>query len=115
MYRMMQTIWIDERRKQTVRRQHAPSLPDVVKTHGEDGRISFSARIELEDVRKAMLLLPDDCRAVLALVSIDGLSYSEAAEALAIPAGTVMSRLSRARRLLIAILDSSKKDVGGHD
>lgn len=114
-YRMMQTIWIDERRKQKVRSNHAPELADVLETKGEDGRTSFPARIELEDVRKAMQLLPDDCRVVLALVSIDGLSYSEAAEALGIPAGTVMSRLSRARKLLIAILGSRNTEKNVHD
>lgn len=111
MYRIMQTIWIDERRKRGVRRAHAPSLPDVLTTKGEDGRVSFPARIELEEVRKAMQQLPEECRTVLALISFDGMSYAEAAEALGIPAGTVMSRLARARRLLIEILGSRGKEA----
>ncbi|THA37257.1 RNA polymerase sigma factor, partial [Streptomyces sp. A1136] len=41
-------------------------------------------------------------RALLLLVSVEGLSYQEAADALDIPLGTVMSRLSRARKALRA-------------
>jgi RNA polymerase sigma-70 factor, ECF subfamily len=41
--------------------------------------------------------LPDAQRAVMLLVAVEGLSYREAAEALEIPVGTVMSRLARAR------------------
>jgi RNA polymerase sigma-70 factor (ECF subfamily) len=41
--------------------------------------------------------LPEDQRAAMALVVIDGQSYREAAENLGIPIGTVMSRLARAR------------------
>lgn len=41
--------------------------------------------------------LPADQREVLALVAIAGMAFREAAEALAIPIGTVMSRLARAR------------------
>lgn len=52
-----------------------------------------------------MTRLPEDCRAVLALVTIEGLSYLEAADALDIPPGTVMSRLARARRLLLDLID----------
>lgn len=44
--------------------------------------------------------LPTDYRAILLLVSVEGLSYKEVAETLDIPPGTVMSRLSRARKLL---------------
>ena len=51
----------------------------------------------------------------LALVVLDGMSYKDAAQTLDIPIGPVMSRLARARRLLVAILDSSKKDASGHD
>ena len=51
-------------------------------------------------IRKAVLSLPDACRAVLVLREYEGLSYQEIAEALDIPPGTVMSRLNYARKLL---------------
>ncbi|GAB3051295.1 sigma-70 family RNA polymerase sigma factor [Stenotrophomonas tumulicola] len=41
--------------------------------------------------------LPSDHRALLMLVAVEGFSYREAADALGLPMGTVMSRLSRAR------------------
>lgn len=46
----------------------------------------------------ALAALPDNFRGVVELVDIDGLSYEEAAAALGVPVGTVMSRLHRARR-----------------
>ena len=48
----------------------------------------------------AIQRLPEDQRVVLALISIDGLSYKDAAEVLEVPLGTVMSRIARARRSL---------------
>lgn len=48
-------------------------------------------------ISEALNNLPERYRRVVALVDIEGLHYSEAAEALAIPIGTVMSRLHRAR------------------
>jgi RNA polymerase sigma-70 factor (ECF subfamily) len=48
-------------------------------------------------VSDALAALPDRYLQVVTLVDIDGLSYAEAAEALGLPAGTVMSRLHRAR------------------
>ncbi|SMF37606.1 MULTISPECIES: sigma-70 family RNA polymerase sigma factor [unclassified Pseudomonas] len=49
---------------------------------------------------RAFARLSAEQRALLLLVSIEGLSYKEAAQALGIPIGTVMSRLSRARNAL---------------
>jgi RNA polymerase sigma-70 factor (ECF subfamily) len=46
--------------------------------------------------------LPEPQRAVVTAVDLVGLSYAEAAEALGVPIGTVMSRLSRARSALAA-------------
>lgn len=53
-----------------------------------------------EDVYKALNELPYNFRLPVILADIEGLSYKEIAEALQIPIGTVMSRISRARRQL---------------
>jgi RNA polymerase sigma-70 factor (ECF subfamily) len=50
------------------------------------------------DLDAALSTLSEPFAAVVELVDIDGLAYAEAAEALGIPVGTVMSRLHRARR-----------------
>ena len=43
-------------------------------------------------------ILPDDAREILVLRDIEDCSYREIADVLGLPIGTVMSRLSRARR-----------------
>ncbi len=53
-----------------------------------------------EDVYQALNSLPPNFRMAVILADIEGLSYKEIADALQIPIGTVMSRISRARRQL---------------
>ncbi|MGV6816970.1 MAG: RNA polymerase sigma factor [Thiotrichales bacterium] len=55
-------------------------------------------------VHQAMEKLPEDQRKVISLVDLGGLSYQEVSDALEIPIGTVMSRLSRARKRLKQLL-----------
>lgn len=62
-------------------------------------------RVELNSLLRAVNELPCEQREVLLLVSLEGLRYREAAEVLGIPVGTVMSRLSRARKALQDKLD----------
>ena len=57
-------------------------------------------------IARAMRNLPDRFQRLLVLREFEGLSYRELANALGIPIGTVMSRLSRARQALRAALDS---------
>ena len=58
-------------------------------------------------IQNTILSLPDACRAVLVLREYEGLSYHEIADALDLPLGTVMSRLSYARKLLKGRLDKT--------
>ena len=62
-------------------------------------------------VRNAISQLPMGQRQVLTLVDLQDLSYREVSEALDIPIGTVMSRISRARQGLKEILLSSKEEL----
>lgn len=76
--------------------QSAPATEDLVIDAG------FEAGLE-----RALAALSRDHRAVVALVDVDGLSYEQAAQALGVPRGTVMSRLHRARARLRADLVAS--------
>jgi RNA polymerase sigma factor (sigma-70 family) len=62
-----------------------------------------------DDILGAVGQLPDDQRSVLLLVSIEDVTYAEAARILDIPIGTVMSRLARARERLLKLLEEPRK------
>ena len=67
-------------------------------------RATQSDRLEVRDLQQALLRVPEEQREVLLLVGIEQMTYEEAAGVLGIPIGTVMSRLSRARERLRALL-----------
>jgi RNA polymerase sigma-70 factor (ECF subfamily) len=62
-----------------------------------------SSNLELDELRRAMALLPDDQREALILIGAGGLSYEEAAEVCGAAVGTIKSRVSRARDRLALI------------
>ena len=100
MFRIMQNLWLDDRRRRRVRgTQVDPELAGL----SDDGKGArqLDDQVALAQVRAAVDALPDDQRSVLVLVAIEGLNYREAAEVLELPMGTVMSRLARARARLM--------------
>lgn len=103
-----------------VRNTHYTSLRD---NRAEQGDIGFDeevhgyaeegggtpeeilARSDAKDaIDRALQALPQPFREVLVLKEIDDLSYKEIADIIGIPIGTVMSRLARGRKLLLACL-----------
>jgi len=103
MFRITQNLWIDKRRSLKSKGVHH-DLDSVPEPSGTDGRDVTEGRLTLAAVMKGMEGLSDDQRALIVLVCIEGASYKDAAEALEVPIGTVMSRLARARQLLAAKL-----------
>jgi RNA polymerase sigma factor (sigma-70 family) len=65
-------------------------------------------KADAENVQRALAQLPAQLREVIVLREINQLNYRDIAEITNIPIGTVMSRLSRARQLLIALLGDRK-------
>ncbi len=63
--------------------------------------------LELRDLDAALRRLPAEQREVLLLVGLEQLSYAEASQALSVPVGTVMSRLSRGRERLRAVMSGT--------
>ena len=76
----------------------APEATLAVAPSQDDGLLQ-------RDLTAALDALPEEQRSVLLLVSVEGLSYAETAQVLAIPIGTVMSRLARARDRMIHLMD----------
>jgi RNA polymerase sigma-70 factor, ECF subfamily len=95
MFRIVQTIWIDQIRSRGVRKEGQEIAEEKLGSDVAMRRIE--ARLGLDEVRRAVGRLPADQRTVLLLVTVDGLSYKEAAQVVGVPVGTVMSRLARAR------------------
>ena len=104
MFRIVQTIWIDQLRSRRVRKEEV----DVAEARiGSDEPVRRAeARLALDEVRHAVDRLPPDQRTALLLVTVEGLSYKEAAEVVQVPVGTIMSRLARARLALQAQLEA---------
>ncbi len=63
------------------------------------------------DLERALRALPEAQRQVLVLVTFEDLSYEQVASVLGVPVGTVMSRLSRARSRLRALLEPGARPV----
>lgn len=96
MYRMIQTIRINQVKAERVRGGHLdPVEPDT--EMGVDGVRDMEARLTLGAVRHFVARLPEEQRSVLLLIAVEGLSYKETSETLGVPIGTVTSRLARAR------------------
>ncbi len=60
----------------------------------------FLAQFQDEEVRRALMTLPEEYRVPLVLVYVEDMSYRELAATLGCPVGTVMSRLHRGRKIL---------------
>ena len=65
--------------------------------------------LQLRELERALAQLRPDQRSVLLLVTLEGMSYEEVARSLGISVGTVIARLTRARRKLRALLLAAPK------
>jgi len=102
-FAILHNLAVDAMRRRTRRGVHL-AIEDV------DEREMAVAGGQEDGLRHAELLraletLPPDQRSVVLLVSVEDMTYAEAAAALGIPLGTVMSRLSRGRERLQRALD----------
>jgi RNA polymerase sigma-70 factor (ECF subfamily) len=110
MFRIVQNLWLDERRAAKVRTgegrldAHEAAEPEL----SVDGVRRMEAHMTYDAVRRAIVKLPEEQRAVLMLVCVEGQSYKDAADTLSIPIGTVMSRLARARLGLARLMGETE-------
>jgi RNA polymerase sigma-70 factor, ECF subfamily len=104
-FRIAQTIWLNQLRAEKVRR--GTGFVPVEDAGLIDDAGDAEANFYLNEVLSKVLALPEAQRTAVLLVYVEGYSYKEAAEHLAIPIGTVMSRLAGARDRLSVLRDST--------
>jgi len=108
--KILDRVVADDKRRSIRRNQIAPViLVDDVKllSHPCSAAEPFKQLVSQQNHQQIMLAiqqLPDEFRQVVLLRDIDGLSYCEIADILELAKGTIMSRLSRGRRLLSSII-----------
>lgn len=98
--RTLRNTFLNQKRTESRRLRTAP-LPDELDVIADPRAPDPAAALETGEVYATVAALPADYRDVIVAVDITGLSYSEAARALKIPEGTVMSRLYRARQQVV--------------
>jgi RNA polymerase sigma-70 factor, ECF subfamily len=92
---ILRSIWLNEMRARRVRL--GGGLVDATEALVVDGAQEVETNILSAEVLRAVGRLPEAQREAVLLVYAEGRSYSEAAELMGVPIGTVMSRLSAAR------------------
>ncbi|WP_052101252.1 RNA polymerase sigma factor [Novilysobacter arseniciresistens] len=104
LFGIVRNAWLDEVRSR--RRRGRVFAPEEEGEHV--GHAGVDAHSDLLSVEAAMMRLPEEQRAAVALVLVEGLSYKEAAAALEVPVGTVTSRLARGRDTLQRLLGGNR-------
>ena len=115
LFTILRNLWLNQLR-------HRRTVPQTVELDPEESSSSFCteadkdphalyvSKIESEQVRAAMEQLPIEFREVILLREFQDLSYQEIASFLGCPAGTVMSRLARARARLRVLLSTNRSN-----
>jgi len=128
MFRILNNTFISERRKALARPREELLVDDCDEDEGAfsifervhqpfllwfaNPEQEFLDKLLREDLDRALAALPEHYRIVVVLADIEGLKYSEIAETLDVPVGTVRSRLARARGALQRMLWNVAREHG---
>ena len=107
LFTIMHHLFIDQKRRSKRQSDHLALLSEsTAPSVSPPSQVGTVAAREIFD---ALQVIAPDRRAALLLVSVEGLTYAEAATVLGIPAGTLMSRIARGREELRGFLDDAAR------
>jgi len=106
MFRICKNAWIDEIRSRKVRAtDDAVDISQIASSNTNDNQLEDAS--QKQRLQIAIDELPEPYRMVISLIIMSGLSYAETSQTLDLPIGTVMSRISRARKKLAEKLSAT--------
>ncbi|QSN63794.1 MULTISPECIES: sigma-70 family RNA polymerase sigma factor [unclassified Caballeronia] len=111
LFTIMHNVFANQTRRADARAVHVSVDDDPL----DESQFAVASRdtqsLEMRDLDYALQRLPVEQRQVVLLVGLEEMSYAEVALALEIPLGTVMSRLSRGRERLRALMAGKQEGV----
>ena len=112
LFTILRNIWLNQLRQQRtapkmVELDVDESTAEIAIEPSKDPHALYVSKVEREQVREAIQQLSEEFREIIVLREYGELSYQELASVLGCPAGTVMSRLGRARSKLRSLLSDS--------
>ena len=108
-FTILRNLFYSEKRRSWRRQQLDPEVAEATLVASDNA----SSALDLLALRNALGKLPEDQREALVLVGAGGLSYEETAEICGCAVGTIKSRVSRARKALVEIIDSNQARLSG--
>lgn len=105
LFTLLHSVWINDLRAQRVRQ--GQGFIDSDDLHAPDTRSHEEDRMHYQQVMQRVGRLPEAQRNAVFLVYVEGFTYQEAADTLAVPIGTIMSRLAAARATLSRAITSA--------
>jgi RNA polymerase sigma factor (sigma-70 family) len=102
LFTLMHNLFVDAARR-ALRQQAGQQVP--VQDVQDELAAAPAGTDQALDLQRCLLRLPPEQREVLLLVGLQDLAYEEVARITGVPVGTVMSRLSRARSRLRALME----------
>ncbi len=101
-FTILRNLFYSEKRRSWRRQQLDPEVAEATLVANDDP----SSALDLLSLRNGLAVLPEDQREALILVGAGGLSYEETAEICECAVGTIKSRVSRARKALLEVMES---------
>ena len=118
LFTILRNIWLNQVRHQRtapriIELDANEGIVDVAIDTSKDPHAQYVIKMEQETVRNSIQELPAEFREIIILREYEELSYQEIAAMLECPAGTVMSRLARARSKLRVLLSGNEQFFQG--
>lgn len=107
LFSIMHNLFISQTRRARIRPLPAGGGGETPDDAGPAIAPTQDDAVRIGELVCALDRLPPEQREVLLLISVEGLTYAEAAQVLAVPQGTVMSRLSRGRERLRQLTEAA--------
>ena len=110
LFRVLRNAWISRWRKRRLELPLTETESEAIEAYYDWEEEFLKDELSM-DMKKALSDLPADYRMAVLLADVEEFTYEEIARIMECPIGTVMSRLNRARRMLVRLIQAQREGL----